>query len=87
MNLHELEQQLQSIPSIDDVVMVPVPDELYGHRLIAFIETSIDDSSRLAQAANQLLQPKVYPIDFRLVKALPRYENGKVNRQQIQQEV
>lgn len=83
----EIERVLQGHPDVTDVVVVGLPDETYGQRVVAAIvprrSEGIDESELKAYTAAQLSSYKV-PSSFVLVPELPvNATTGKVNRRDV----
>jgi long-chain acyl-CoA synthetase len=86
-----LENKLRLLPQIDDVVIIPQKDALYGIVLKAFVELNKEQRKhsghKLQTLARALFLPKRYPLNIEVKKTLPRCGNGKINRKLLQQHV
>ncbi|MDP3267794.1 MAG: fatty acid--CoA ligase family protein [Legionella sp.] len=87
VNLTEIEQALCQIEGIKEVVVLAIPDELYGVRLLACLEqkySSIDQNEqRLAEQFRVHLLPRKLPVSVRFFDKLPRTTNGKPDRKTL----
>jgi amino acid adenylation domain-containing protein len=86
IELGEIENALQHHPSVNEAAVVPVPDELVGSRIQAFVvvrdETSI---GALLDAARDRLPPYMIPERIDLLGELPKTSTGKLDRQSLTQ--
>lgn len=82
VNLVELEATLAQACHLSEALIVAVDDNLYGHRLLAFLESRAAKETLLTKA-RQALYPKAYPIEFHVISALPRHESGKVDQRRL----
>jgi acyl-coenzyme A synthetase/AMP-(fatty) acid ligase len=83
IELGEIEAALYSHPQITEAVIIPLPDDIVGSRLKAFIVTAdsveLDAGDIKAHCARHLphyMIPEI--IEFR--DALPKTSTGKINR-------
>jgi acyl-coenzyme A synthetase/AMP-(fatty) acid ligase len=83
IELGEIESALYSHPNITEAAVIPVPDDIVGNRIRAFVVT--DDSAELdarlvkahcIQHVPNYMVPEI--IEFRDV--LPKTSTGKINR-------
>ena len=86
----EVEDALSEHPQVVDQVVVPVPDEEWGHRVHAIvqpadIESPPTDDELRAWCKERLASYKV-PKTFEHVKVMPRTEAGKLNRTALGEE-
>ncbi len=79
----EVEQCLRDCPGVVDAAAFGVPDKIYGERLVALVEAP----AACAQVAEDALDwcwlnlaAFKVPMEFAAVDALPRTQNGKVDR-------
>lgn len=83
----EVENALSEHPAIVDQVVVPVPDDEWGHRVHAIIQVA-DPNDRTspedlrAWCKGRLASYKV-PKTFEIVDRIPRTGAGKINRTQL----
>ncbi len=87
IELGEIEAALYAHPSVKEAAAVPIPDELIGNRIRAFVVTdgSLDPKDLLRFCAARL--PKyMVPEAIELRDGLPRTSTGKVDRHQLTQE-
>ncbi len=84
----EIEEVLNSHPSVKDSGVVGMPDDLRGEVPIAFVELkeneTFDERALLSLCRQSLAGYKV-PAEIRLVEALPRNATGKVMRRELKQ--
>lgn len=82
-NVHpeEIEAVLRDRDEVEDCVVVGLPDEYWGERLVGLLElrAPIDDSA-LVDAVRERLSPHKAPKQWIRVDALPRTVSGKVAR-------
>ena len=86
----EVEDALSEHPQVVDQVVVPVPDDEWGHRVHAIvqpadIESPPTDDELRAWCKDRLAAYKV-PKSFEHVKVMPRTEAGKLNRTALGEE-
>ncbi|MFD0656106.1 class I adenylate-forming enzyme family protein [Thermocatellispora tengchongensis] len=81
----EVEQVLWSHPGVADCAVVGIPDDDWGERVVAVIETTdgqpIDNAEVLAWCRSELGAVKT-PKELFQVDSLPRSPNGKVMRRE-----
>lgn len=81
----EIEQVLWSHPAVVDCAVVGIPDDDWGERVVAVIETTdgrpIDHADVLAWCRSELGAVKT-PKELFRVDSLPRSPNGKVMRRE-----
>lgn len=88
----EVEGALAGSPDVADVVVIGVPDDDWGQRVVAVVqlEEGAGDATaavpRIEAHARRVLAGFKVPREFRLVDQLPRTETGKVQRQRIRAE-
>ncbi len=71
--------RLREHPDVTDAAVVGVPDEEWGHRVVAFVVGSLDLADARAWVADE--HPRSWaPRDLVVVDALPLLPNGKVDR-------
>lgn len=80
-NIHpqELEGQLLACPGVDDVAVVGIPDETWGHVIVALVDGTVDESS-LRLWCKRHLPSAQRPRRFVKVEQLPRDPLGKLDR-------
>jgi acetyl-CoA synthetase len=82
----EIESALIAHPSVAEVAVVGVPDDLRGEAVAAFVvpvrdaEASDDLADDLKQLVKRRLAAHMYPRHIRFVDALPRTHSGKIQR-------
>ena len=81
----EVEEQLRLYPSVIDLCVVGVPDEVWGERVAAWVEPVIGNfdldkfESWVANEMSAASRPRLWKIG----DALPRNANGKVDRARV----
>jgi long-chain acyl-CoA synthetase len=81
----EIEERLAEHPEVRDVAVIAIPDEQWGHRVLALVERGDpDDDTRLetelrALCDRSLAGPK-RPRDYEFRSSLPRTATGKLSR-------
>ncbi|GAA4471875.1 long-chain fatty acid--CoA ligase [Rhodococcus olei] len=79
----EVEEAISAIPGVDDVVVVGLPDEMWGQRIVAAYtsaaEAGVDDAVVLAESRTRLPDYK-RPKAAHRVDRLPLTALGKVDR-------
>lgn len=78
----DIEAALQAHPDVAEAVVVPVPDELVGNQIKAFVVASnagLSTADLAAFCADRLPRYMV-PASFELRDALPKTSTGKVDR-------
>lgn len=84
VNLNEVEQTLSRMEEIGELLIVPIPDTLYGVRLMAYVEHANLGLSaqQLTEKIQQHLLPRKLPITACLT-TLPRNPHGKLDRKAL----
>lgn len=85
INPQEVEDVVMESGLVIESVVVGIPDELLGNKLIAVAtpkEEGLDSKAILTACDGKLPKYKM-PSEVRLVKALPKNVSGKINRDQI----
>ena len=86
IELGEVEAALFKYSRVSDVAVIPVPDEVIGNRLIAYVavgELLESDLDELKAASVRALPKYMLPEQFQILEALPKTSNGKVDRQAL----
>jgi acyl-CoA synthetase (AMP-forming)/AMP-acid ligase II len=78
VSIDEVAAVLRLVPGVADAHVVAIPDELFGHRLVAFVETTEAELPQIRQTLRNHLPPAKRPQRLILLPALPRSGNGKV---------
>jgi len=89
VELDEIEIVLNSHPGVRQAVVVAVPDELAGNRIIAYISLKDGiavDSRDLLELCGEHLPKYMVPELIRYRETLPTTSNDKVNRKALVQE-
>lgn len=84
IHLLDIEQKLSSIPGINDILVLPIHDALYGVRLLACCDINPEilpiETDKLTETVQRHLLPKKLPITARHWSGLPRNQHGKLDR-------
>jgi len=67
-------------PEIQDIALIPIDNELYGQRIQAFVVTNLSEQV-LRQWLTEHLARFQMPQSIIILKELPYYSNGKLNKQ------
>ncbi len=78
----EVERVLVAAPGVHEAAVTGVPDPLLGHRVVAFIVPSGEsvDLKAIRHHCRRHLEERMLPAEIRVVRDLPRLENGKLDR-------
>lgn len=82
----EVEVALSELPEVRDVAVVGVPDEEWGRRVHAIVETNEDPATllpRLVEHCRNSMAPPKRPKSYEFVEALPRNDAGKIRRSDL----
>ena len=83
VDLGEVEATMYAHPAVKEVAVVPIPDDLIGNRIVAFVSLQDGSSAKredlLAHCAQRLPRYMV-PTSIELRDSLPRNPNGKVDK-------
>lgn len=82
----EVEDVVSRFPGVVDVAVIGLPDEEWGHRVHAVVETAPGKtvtSDDLLQLCKDNLSYFKVPKAFEFVQQLPRDESGKIRRSQL----
>ena len=83
VELGEVEATMYAHPAVKEVAVVPIPDDLIGNRIVAFVSLQDGSSAKredlLAHCAQRLPRYKV-PTSIELRDSLPRNPNGKIDK-------
>ena len=96
IELGEVEAAFFQNENIIDAVVVPIPDDLIGNKLIAFVVTkdsqqlnlpepisSGDEILLLNKSISQKLPQYMIPSEIKIASQLPHTSNGKIDRQKL----
>lgn len=80
---HEVELALNSVPGVGAALVVGVPDDMRGQRIVAGILPSCGGltAAGLAAGLEGLLPRKKRPFQYFVLKELPLTDRGKISRQ------
>lgn len=77
----DLESVLQTVPGVRDVAVTGVEDVQWGERIVALVVSDRPDlDEELRSVAEERIGPWAKPKEIRYVVALPRTDNGKLQR-------
>lgn len=84
IELGEIETALYKDNNVQEAAVIPVPDDVIGNQLIAFVAlnheaTEVPDS--VVDTAGGVLPPYMMPHAYIVLPTLPKTSNGKTNRQ------
>lgn len=82
----EVESALENLSAIQEAAVTGVKDPEWGEKVIAFLVLHTDtqlNEQDIKKALKGQLEPYKIPKVFRTVKALPRTENGKLQRKNL----
>ena len=84
----EIESFLRDLPGVGEVVVVGVPDDVAGQRIVACVEPSAGgdvelDVDELRSVCRKGLSATKLPTRFELVDQIPRTPVGKVDREAV----
>lgn len=84
IELGEVEAALYGSGAVEECVVVPVPDELMGNRLVAFCAVRGDlGEDQLKQGCRERVPGYMVPDRIEIVDALPRTANDKYDRTRL----
>jgi amino acid adenylation domain-containing protein len=84
IELGDIEAALYAHPLVSECAVIPIPDEVLGNRLRAFVVTrdALGDTE-LARFCATLLPKYMVPECFTFLQALPKTSTGKVDRRAL----
>ncbi len=82
----ELENVLCEMEAVAEAAVVPVPDEVLGQAIKAFVVPRVQeaDPKAILRHCASRLSPSMVPKYVELVSSLPRTAHGKINRRALQ---
>ncbi|MBA4366816.1 MAG: AMP-dependent synthetase [Desulfobacterium sp.] len=85
INPQEVEDILMETGLVIEAAVIGIEDRLLGHKLIAFVSPKNDTvhESNLLQICGEKLPKYKWPSMIRLIKALPKNANGKINKDNL----
>jgi amino acid adenylation domain-containing protein len=86
VELGEIEAVMVAHPAIDEAVALPIPDESIGntiHAVVTLADHLSIDSTSLKQHCAEKLPPYMVPERIEFRNALPRTDNGKIDRRRL----
>lgn len=81
----ELEDAMYQLNGVQQAFAVPVPDDVWGHQFILFIESDSLSSKDVKKHCKFNLESHLFPKEVFIYKNLPRNDNGKVDRKALKQ--
>ncbi|MCZ4551461.1 AMP-binding protein [Gordonia rubripertincta] len=86
----EIELALSNHPQVQDIVVIGMPDDEWGQRVLALVQPAegVDRNALaedLAAYASPILAKFKQPREYRIVDEIPRMPTGKVNRTAIRE--
>lgn len=82
----EVEQVIEDIHGVDEVAVLGVPDEEYGHILVAFVSGSVVEDTVVDSCRQELASYKV-PRKVEIRDELPRTSTGKILKRELAETV
>jgi bile acid-coenzyme A ligase len=85
----EVEAVIGEHPGVDDVVVIGLPDDDWGHRVHAVVQVSSANgptATELDALCRDRLSHYKVPKEYEFVRLLPRDESGKIRRSQVRAE-
>jgi acyl-CoA synthetase (AMP-forming)/AMP-acid ligase II len=80
----EVEKALAAHPAVSQIAVFGVPDEKWGHRVVAAVVPSGPaEVEELIAYAKGRLEPASVPKEIRLVESLPRNDVGKIAKREL----
>lgn len=90
-NLNEIEQKITQIEGLNEVIVLPLTDSLYGVRLLVCINenTLVPGLTEqvLSEKIRHHLLPDKLPITVQFVGQIPRNQHGKPDRNRLLQQL
>jgi len=85
VSLKAIEEAICFFPSINSVVVIDVPDDMIGAKIIAFVETDavLQSDNEILQHCKVSLPRSHWPTCIYFLKHLPKNLNGKHDRQAL----
>ncbi|MEA2498953.1 MAG: hypothetical protein QOH26_1358 [Actinomycetota bacterium] len=78
----EVEEVIENMSGVQEVTVLGVEDDEYGHVLVAFVVGSVTEDKVKSQCKSELASFKV-PKKVKVVKDLPRTSTGKVLKREL----
>jgi fatty-acyl-CoA synthase len=75
----EVEEMLRTHPAVDDCLVIGVPDERFGEAVTALVVGEDVDTEELTSLVRASLAGYKVPRRIRIVDAVPRLPNGKID--------
>lgn len=82
----EIEAVIATHPAVREVAVVPVPDETFGHRVLACLSSNANtasDSGEIAEYCRARLPIYMVPDTWVIRETLPRTDRGKIDLRAI----
>lgn len=90
VELGEIEVVMVAHPAVDEAVALPIPDEAIGNTIFAVVTIADGaslDSAQLKRHCSEKLPAYMVPEKVEFRKALPRTDNGKIDRRTLLSEL
>jgi fatty-acyl-CoA synthase len=78
----EVEQVIEDVPGVNEVTVLGLEDDEYGHVLVAFVVGKVSAEDVRAACKKELASYKV-PRRIEVVDELPRTSTGKVLKREL----
>jgi len=88
IQMDEIESILNNHPAIKEAVVIAIPDDLVGNRLIAYVSSSPGNAveeSDLFEFCGMFLPRYMLPEVINFVETLPKTPTGKTDRKRLQE--
>lgn len=89
IEIGEIESALYRLSCVHEAAVVPVPDEVIGNRLIAFLALGNNDRKtpdEIITQVGEFLPRYMLPEAILIEERLPKTSNGKIDRQKLLQQ-
>lgn len=87
VNLIDIEHKICQFEEIKETIVLPIADELYGIRLLIYLERGTFSTNKtehmLTEQLRQHFLPQKLPISVQLLEKLPRNQHGKLDRKAL----
>jgi amino acid adenylation domain-containing protein len=86
IELEEIENALNSLPSISESAVIYVNTIKYKEKIIAYINMEIDNEIEIKNHLRQLLPSYMIPDKIMFSSEIPKNQNGKIDRLKLKKE-
>jgi 3-hydroxymyristoyl/3-hydroxydecanoyl-(acyl carrier protein) dehydratase len=83
LNLQAMEERLVRVPGVDDAIVLSVPDETRGARILAVLVAPSLTEADIRRELLLAFEPSTLPRRFIFLPRLPRESSGKVQRHRV----